>query len=103
ADSGLEQVVLQVHLTVGDRDDVGRDVRRNVTGLGLDDRQGGQRAGTALVAQLGGTFEQAAVEAEHATGIRLAARRPAQQQRHLPVGLGLLGEVVVHNERVLAV
>jgi hypothetical protein len=43
------------------------------------------------------------VQVEHVAGIRLAARRAAQQQRHLAVGLGLLGEVVVHDERVLAV
>ena len=99
----LEQVVLQVHLTVGDRDHVGGDVRRHVAGLGLDDRQGGERAGAALVAELGGTLEQAAVQVEHVAGVGLAARRAAQQQRHLAVGLGLLGEVVVHDEGVLAV
>ena len=36
---GVEQVGLQEDLAVGDRDDVGRDVRRHVVGLGLDDRQ----------------------------------------------------------------
>ena len=43
------------------------------------------------------------MEVEHVTGEGLAARRAAQQQRHLTVGLGLLGEVVVDDERVLAV
>ena len=38
-DAGVEQVALQEALAVGDRDDVGRDVRRDVAGLGLDDRQ----------------------------------------------------------------
>lgn len=38
----VEQVGLQEALTVGDRDDVGRDVGRDVVGLGLDDRQAGQ-------------------------------------------------------------
>src|SRR5665647_832436 len=33
---GVEQVGLQVDLTVGDRDDVGRDVGRDITRLGLD-------------------------------------------------------------------
>ena len=101
--AGLEQVVLHEHLTVGDRDHVGRDVRRDVTGLGLDDRQRGERTRTVLVGQLGGALEQAAVQVEHVAGIGLAARRAAQQQRHLAVCLGLLRQVVVDDERVLAV
>ena len=103
AHAGLEQVVLEVHLAVGDRDHVGRDVGRHVAGLGLDDRQGGERTGAELVGQLGGPLEQAAVEVEHVAGVGLAARRAAQQQRHLAVGLGLLGQVVVDDEGVLAV
>ena len=43
-DTLVEQVGLQEALAVGDRDDVGRDVGRDVVGLGLDDRQAGHRA-----------------------------------------------------------
>ena len=39
---------------------------------------------------------------EHVAGVRLAARRAAKHQRHLAVGGGLLGQVVVHAERGLA-
>src|SRR5690606_39071023 len=78
----------------------------------LDDRQRGQRAGLALDFALGelldvflvdprGTLEQAAVQVEHVAGVRLASRRAAQQQRDLPVGPGLLGQVVVDDQRVL--
>ena len=48
ADAGVEQVGLEEDLAVGDRDHVGRHERRDVAGLGLDDRQRGQRAGLAL-------------------------------------------------------
>ena len=41
--AGVEQVRLEEDLSVGDRDDVRRDVRRHVAGLRLDDRQRGQR------------------------------------------------------------
>jgi hypothetical protein len=102
-DARLEQVVLQVDLAVGDRDHVGRDVGRDVAGLGLDDRQRGERAAAELVGQLGGPLEQAAVQVEHVAGVGLAARRAAQQQRDLAVGLGLLRQVVVDDEGVLAV
>ncbi len=43
------------------------------------------------------------MQVEDVTGVRLAARGTTQQQRELPVGLGLLGQVVVHHEGVLAV
>ena len=43
-DAGEEQVALEEDLPVGDRDHVGRDVRRHVAGLRLDDRQRRQRA-----------------------------------------------------------
>ena len=49
------------------------------------------------------TFEQAAVQIEHVAGIRLAARRTLQHQRHLAIRDGLLGEIVVNDERVHAV
>ena len=100
---GLEQVVLEEHLAVGDRDHVGGDVGRDVAGLRLDDRQGGEGAGAVVVGQLGGPLEQAAVQVEHVARVRLAARRAAEQERHLAVGLGLLRQVVVDDEAVLAV
>jgi hypothetical protein len=42
------------------------------------------------------------VQVEHVARIRFAARRAAQQQRHLAVGPGLLGQVVINDQRVLA-
>ncbi len=90
------------HLSVGDGDDVGRDVRRHVVGLGLDDRQPRHRARAEVVGQLRAALEQAAVQVEDVTGVRLAARRAAQQERHGAVGLGLLRQVVEHDEDVLA-
>ncbi len=43
------------------------------------------------------------MQVEDVARVCLAAGRAAQQQRHLPVGVGVLGEVVVHAQRVLAV
>ncbi len=113
ADAGVEQVGLEEDLAVGDRDHVGRDERGHVAGLRLDDRQRGERAGLALHGALGelldvlfvdarGALEQAAVEVEHVARIRLAARRTAQQQRDLAVRPGLLGQVVIDDQGVLA-
>ena len=43
------------------------------------------------------------MEVEDVAGERLATRRPAQEQRELPVRVGVLREVVVDDERVLPV
>ena len=42
------------------------------------------------------------MEIEDVTRVRLAPRRPSQNQRQLAVRLRLLGEIVVHDQRVLA-
>ena len=52
---------------------------------------------------LAAPLQQAGVEVEDVAGIGFAARRAAQQERHLAVGDGLLGQVVVDDQRVHAV
>ena len=98
----VEQVGLQIDLTVGDRDHVGGDEGRHVIGLRLDHRQGGQRAATVGRAHLRGALEQPRVQVEHVARIRLAARRAAQVERQLAVRPRLLGEVVVATKGFLA-
>ena len=56
-----------------------------------------------VVVHLGGALQQPRVQVEHVARIGLAARRPAQQQRHLAVGDRLLRQVVVEDHRVHAV
>ena len=102
-DTGVEQVGLQEDLAVGDRDDVRRDVGRDVVGLGLHDRQPGHRPAAQLLGQLRAALQQPGVQVEHVAGVGLAARRAAQQQRDGAVGLGLLGQVVEDDQDVLAV
>ena len=99
-DALVEEIGLEEDLPVGDGDDVGRDVGRDVVGLGLDHRHRGERARAVVLVHLGRALEQARVQIEHVAGIGLAPRRAAQQQRHLAVGHGLLGEVVVEDDRV---
>ena len=98
----VEQVALEEDLAVGDRDDVGRDVGREVAGLRLDDRQRGQRPAAQLLVQLRRALQQARVQVEDVARVRLAARRAAQQQRDLAVGLRVLRQVVVDAQRVAA-
>ena len=98
----VEEIGLEEYLSVGDRDHVGRDIGRDVAGLGLDHRQRGQRARTLVVGELHRPLEQPRMEVEDIARVGLAAGRTAEQQRHLPVGRGVLGEVVVDAECVLS-
>ena len=77
---------------------VRRDVRRDITTLGLDDGERGERASTEGVVHLGGTLEETRVEVEDVTGVSLATGRTTEKEGHLTVGDGLLGQVVVDDE-----
>ena len=99
----VEEVGLEEDLAVGDRDHVGRDVGGDVGGLGLDDRQRRQRAAAEVVVQLHRPLQQPRVQVEDVARVGLATRRAPQQQRHLAVGVGVLGQVVVDAEGGLAV
>ena len=71
--------------------------------LRLDDRQRRQRPVAGSVAHLRGALEKPRVEIEHVARIGFAARRAAQQQRHLAIGDGLLGKIVIDDDGVHAV
>ena len=79
----------------------------------FDDRQGGQRTGLALDFTLGegfdvirvdacGALEQTRVQVEHVARIRFTAWRTAQQQGNLAICNGLLGQIVIHDQRIFA-
>jgi hypothetical protein len=56
-----------------------------------------------IVVQAYRPLEQARVQVEDVARVRLAARRPPQEQRHLAIRVRVLRQVVVNAERVLAV
>jgi hypothetical protein len=63
----------------------------------------GQRSAAAVGAHLGGALEQAGVQIEDVARETPRAGRPAKQQRELTIRDRVLREVVVDDERVLAV
>ena len=103
ADTLVEEFGLQENLTVGDGDDVGGNVSRDITTLGLNDGKGSERATTEAVVHLGGTLQETGVEVENVTGVGLTTRGTTEQQGHLTVGDGLLGQVIVGDNGVTAV
>ena len=78
--AGVEEVALEKDLTIGDRNDVGRNVGRNVTRLGLDDRQRGEASAALFVTHLRRAFEQPRVHVEDVARVGFASGRSAQQQ-----------------------
>merc|ERR1712088_718229 len=103
SDTLVEQLSLQEDLAVSDGDDIGGNVGGHVTSLGLNDGQGSQGATTHSVGHLGSTLKQSGVEVEDITGVSLTAWGTPEQQRHLPVSDGLLGQVVEDDHSVHAV
>ena len=101
-DAGVEQLGLQEDLTIGDGDDVGGDVGGNIARLRLDDGQSRQAAAAQLVGKLGGALQQTGVQIENVAGVSLASRGTADQQRQGTVSHGVLGQVIVDDEDVLA-
>ncbi len=93
-----EEVGLEEDLAIGNGDDVGRNVSRDVTALSLDDGKGRKRTSTVLVIELDGALQQTGVQVEDVTRIGFTSRRTTQRQRHLTVGNSLLGEVIIDAE-----
>ena len=100
--AGEEQARFQNKLTVGNRNDVRRDIGRHVARLCLDDRQRRDAAAALFIAQVCRALKQAGVQIEHVAGVGLAAGRTLQQQAHRAVGDGVLGKIVVDDQHVLA-
>merc|ERR1719431_2446745 len=103
SDTFVEELSLQEDLSVSDGDDIGWDIGRHVTSLGLNDREGSQRTTTHGIGHLGSSLQQTGVEVEDVTGVSLTTWGTSQQQRHLSVGNGLLGQVVEDDYGVHAV
>jgi len=100
SDSLVEEFGFQEDLAVGDGDDVGGDESGHISGLRLDDGQGGERTTSLALVHLGGSLQKSRMEVEHVAGVGLSAWGSSQQQRHLSVGDGLLREIVVDDQSV---
>jgi hypothetical protein len=56
-----------------------------------------------LVVKLGGTLQKTGVQVENVTGVSLTTGGTTEQQGHLTVGNGLLGQIVVDDQGVLSI
>ena len=101
-DALLKQVGREIDLAVGDGDQVGGNVGRDVLLFGFDDGQRGERAAAQRLAQMRGALQQPRVDVENVAGKAFAAGRTAQQQREFAIGARVQAEVVEHDQRVAA-
>jgi hypothetical protein len=102
-DTLVEELSLQEDLAISNGDHIGGDISGHITSLGLNDGEGSKGAATVGVVHLGCALKKTGVQVEHITGVGLSAGGSSQKERHLSVGDGLLGEIVVDDEGVLAV
>merc|ERR1719468_400394 len=99
-DTLVEQLSLQEDLSIGNGNDIGGDIGGHITSLGLNDGKGSKGSTTLGVRHLSGSFKETRVEVENVTGVGLTTRGTSQQQRHLTVSNGLLGQVVEDDDSV---
>ena len=114
----VKEVRVQINLTIGNRNYVGRNVSRNVTSLCFDDRECGERTTTfhlafqtfrkvvhlfgylLLIVNLSSTFKQTWVQVEHIARISLTTWRTTQNQWNFAVSNRLFWKVVIHYQGV---
>ena len=87
----MEQIRFKEYLTVGDGDDIGRDVSGDIARLRLDDGQCSHAAAACLVAEACCTLKKSGVQVEYIAGVCFSSGRSLEQQRKLTVSGGLLG------------
>jgi hypothetical protein len=99
----MEQFSLQEDLAIGNTNDIGWDISGYITGLGLNDWQGGQTTGATFVAHLGSSLQETGVQVEDITWVGLTSWWSTEKEGHLSVGNGLLRQIVVHDQSVSSV
>ena len=81
----MEQLGFEIYLTVRYRNNVCRDIRRNVAAHRFDDRKCGNASSAVFIIETRRTLEQAAVEIEYISGVCLTSRRSVKKKGHCTV------------------
>lgn len=103
SDTLVEELGLEENLTIGNGNNVGRNVGGHITTLGLNDGKGSKRSSTLSVVHLGGSLKKSGMEVENITGVSLSSGRSSQKKRHLSVGDSLLGKIIEDDQGTHAV
>jgi len=103
ANTLVEEFGFQEDLTISDGNNIGGNVGRHITSLGLNDGEGSEGTVTVVLVHLGGTLEETGMEIENITGVSLTTWGTSQKEGHLTVSNSLLGEIVIDDKSVHAV
>jgi len=98
-----EEFGFQEDLTVSDGNDVGGNVSRDITTLGLNNGKGSHGTVAKVLVHLSSTLEKTRVEVENVTRVSLTTGRTTKQKGHLTVSNSLLGQIVIDDQRVATV
>ena len=99
-DTLVEELGLQKDLTISNGNHIGGNVGRHITSLGLNDGESGEGSVTVVLVHLSGTLEETGVKIEDITGVSLTTWGTSEEEGHLTVSDGLLGEIVVDDKSV---
>src|SRR3989344_4495338 len=76
----VEQIALKEYLPVSNRDDVRRDIGRDITLLRLNYRERSQGAAASLLRKFRGPLEEPGMEIKNIARVRLAAGRAPEEE-----------------------
>ena len=99
----INQLGFQEDLTIGNGNHIGWNVGGHITSLGLNDWEGSEGTATVVLVHLSGTLKKTGVEIENITWVSLTTWWTSQEEGHLTVSDGLLGQIVVDDKTVHAV
>jgi len=75
SDTLVEELSFQEDLSIGNGDNVGWDISRYITSLGLDNWKGGKGTGTVVLVHLSSSFKESGMEIEDISWIGLSTWR----------------------------
>jgi len=102
SDTLVEEFSFQENLSISNGNNVGGDISRHITSLGLNDGKSSEGTSTEGFVHLGSSFEESGMEVEDVTRVGFSTGRSSQQEGHLSVSDGLLGKIVVDDEAMSA-
>src|SRR3989344_6797029 len=102
ANTFVKKIRFQENLSVGDGNNIGRNIRGYVAGLRFNNGQGGDRSSAVFLISATGAFQQTGMQIKNISRIRLSAWRTAEKKRNLAISDSVLGKIVINNQHIFS-
>ena len=102
-ETGVEHFCLQIDLSIGNGNNVGRDVCRYIACLGLDDGKCRQGTSAVFIAHADCTLQQSGMQVEYVTGICFTSGRTTKEQGECTVCSSMFAQVIIYHQYVFSV